>query len=105
MKRKTITVGGRICRVNDLAIEPAYTKYGPPGDPGFGLYLYGVYPQSSVLAGQTSRLYLEGAKTEAELKAKYPEVRCQGSGYIDPDTVQPSGRPSDYEEPWGEEDY
>jgi hypothetical protein len=103
-KPKTILVHGREFKISELAIEPSRTKYGPPVS-GFALYAYGTYPRSSVLAGQTSRTYLEGADTETELLAKYPGVRSQGSGYIDPDTVMPSGSPSDYEEPFDEGDY
>lgn len=41
----------------------------------YGVYEYGVYPRSSVLAGQTKRTWLDAFDTLAEAKAAYPTAR------------------------------
>ena len=105
-KSKQVMVNGRAYPQDTLTIEPAYSKYANPSGEGFALYHHFTYPNSSVLAGQRGRQYLEGADTLLELTTKYPTVEDQAnSSYIDPDTVQPSGSPEDYEEPWDENDY
>ena len=104
--KKTINVHGRDYNIKDLTIESAYAKYANPSGEGFALYAHFTHPRSSVLAGQRGRQYLEGADTLEELTTKYPGVEVLGhSTYIDPDEVVPSGSPSDYEEPWDEDDY
>lgn len=103
---KTVTIHGKEYKIQDLTIERAYSKYANPSGEGYAIYHHFIYPNSSVLAGQSGRAYLEGADTLEELTAKYPGVEVLGhSTYIDPATVQPSGSPEDYEEPWDENDY
>lgn len=104
--KNSIMVNGQEWNKENLAIEPAYSKYANPnpGPDEWAIYYYGQYSKSSVLSGQQSRQYLE-AGTRDELETRYPGVAVRGSGYIDPDSVVPSGNPSDYEEPWDENDY
>ena len=102
---KDITVHDRKYKVKDLMIETAYSKYGNPnpGEDEWAVYHHFTHPRSSVLRGQRGRQYLGSGTLEA-MKQKYPDVQvCQGSSYIDPDSVMPSGKPSDYEEAWDEE--
>jgi hypothetical protein len=49
----------------------------------YGVYEYGVYPDSSVLAGQERRSFVDSFPTLAEAKASYPnaEYNGEGSGY------------------------
>lgn len=51
----------------------------------YGVYRYGIYPRSSVLAGQTSRTFLDSFATLEEAKAAYPAATvAAGSGYAPP---------------------
>ena len=56
----------------ELTIEPS--KQGT----GFSVYEWGVYEQSSVLAGQTRKSFIDGADTERELMDKYPDAVAIG---------------------------
>lgn len=47
----------------------------------YGVYRYDVYPDSSVLAGQERRTFLDSFPTLAEAKAAYPGARESGCGY------------------------
>lgn len=58
-----------LSKFDDFTIEPA--RYGN----GVSVYGFGVYPRSSVLAGQTSKNFLDGFDTEAEALAAYPQAR------------------------------
>ena len=51
-------------------------KYG-----GFSVYEYGVYPRSSVLAGQTRKTFLDMFTTLEEAQAAYPraDVGCNAA--------------------------
>lgn len=52
----------------------------------FGVYAYDRYPRSSVLAGQTRRVFLDSFETEAEARAAYPDAEVEyASGYAPPD--------------------
>lgn len=53
----------------------------------FTVYEHGVYPRSSVLAGQSRRRWLDDFDTLEEAKAAYPEadVLVDGSTYAEPD--------------------
>lgn len=52
----------------------------------FGVYQYGEYPRSSVLAGQQSRQFLDTFDTLVEAKAAYPvAVETEGCGFREPD--------------------
>ena len=46
----------------------------------FSVYEFGVYPESSVLAGQTRKTFLDMFDTIEEAKASYPEAV---EGYLD----------------------
>lgn len=50
----------------------------------YGVYEYSVYPSSSVLAGQTRRVFLDSFNTLEEAKAKYPDADLCGCGYQPP---------------------
>jgi hypothetical protein len=51
----------------------------------YGVYEYGVYERSSVLAGQTKRVFLDSFPTLAEAQAAYPgAVSVAGCGYAPP---------------------
>ena len=53
--------------------------------PVYGVYEYGIYPRSSVLAGQVRRSFLDSFETLAEAKAAYPAgYEVVGSGYAPP---------------------
>jgi hypothetical protein len=53
--------------------------------PGVAVYEYGVYPRSSVLAGQTSRRFVESYETVEEAQKAYPTARVSDScGYRAP---------------------
>jgi hypothetical protein len=54
---------------------------------GVAVYEYGTYPESSVLAGQTSRTYLEGFETVEEASAKYPEAIVSESSLYRPPSL------------------
>ena len=50
----------------------------------YGVYQYGKYPRSSVLAGQTRRVFLNSFETLKEAQAAYPEASLSGCGYQAP---------------------
>lgn len=55
-------------------------------DEEYGVYQYGVYPSYSVLAGQSSRTFVDSFKTLEEAQAKYPDAQWNGensTGYIE----------------------
>ena len=66
-------------------------KYGS----GYSVYEFGVYPRSSVLAGQTRKQFIDGFDTLEEAQAAYPDADV---GYRDahnhfghlPDPDEPS---------------
>jgi hypothetical protein len=48
----------------------------------YGVYEYGIYPESSVLAGQERRSFIDSFPTLAEAQSAYPDAEWQdGSGY------------------------
>jgi hypothetical protein len=49
----------------------------------YGVYEYGVYSESSVLAGQTCRIWVDEFDTLEEAQAAYPQASFNdcGSGY------------------------
>lgn len=52
--------------------------------PEYGVYKYGVYPRSSVLAGQTRRIFLDRFPTLEKAKAAYPDAKVTSSHYQPP---------------------
>ena len=50
----------------------------------YGVYSYGIYPRSSVLAGQTRRTYLDDFETLEQAKEAYPKAVVSGSCYQPP---------------------
>ena len=50
----------------------------------YGVYEYGKYPRSSVLAGQTRRVFLDSFSTLEEARAEYPEASLCGCGHQAP---------------------
>jgi len=88
----------------DLCIEPKMgATYGPSFEGEVGVYEYGEYPRSSVLAGQRMRIFRDCGTLE-EMQAKYPEATVMhGSGYMEPSL----SHLSDSEEPddWPDEDF
>jgi hypothetical protein len=47
----------------------------------YGVYRYGVYEDSSVLAGQQKRSFVDSFPTLAEAQAAYPGAEWDGDGY------------------------
>lgn len=48
----------------------------------YGVYEYDTYPETSVLAGQERRRFLDSFPTLAEARAAYPDAEyTDGSGY------------------------
>ncbi len=91
----------------ELYIEPsAGATYDHPGE--FAVYSYGVYEESSVLAGSEKRSYVAGGFTsKAEAKAAYPDATVSGSQYrevVIPHTAPDWFDPSAAGEVWAEED-
>jgi hypothetical protein len=93
----------------DLRIEPsAGATYRHDGE--FAVYEYGTYPESSVLAGQERRSYVDGGfASAAEAKAAYPDAVIEdGSGHREitiPRTPPPWFDPANAGETWDDEDY
>lgn len=50
----------------------------------YGVYSYDEYPRSSVLAGQTRRIFLDSFETLEEAQSKYPEAKVFGCCYQPP---------------------
>lgn len=50
----------------------------------YGVYQYSVYPRSSVLAGQTRRMFIDSFKTLDEACKEYPAAVITGSCYQPP---------------------
>ena len=55
------------------SIEPVYDMDGEIE--GYELVEHGTYPESSVLAGQSSRKVFDFARTAEELKQQYPDAK------------------------------
>lgn len=71
---------GRRREYRELTIEPARGEtYNRPGE--YVVYEYSEYPSSSVLAGQTRRVWVESSESLEELKAKYPTATVSGSRF------------------------
>lgn len=95
--------------MGELMIEPAQSATIPP-DGTFAVYAYDTYPESSVLAGQERRRYVDGNfASEAETKAAHPDaVIAGGSGYREigiPHTAPDWFREDDAGETWDDDDY
>jgi hypothetical protein len=52
--------------------------------PEYGVYEYGRYARSSVLAGQTRRMFLDSFATLEEAQAAFPDAKISGSCYQPP---------------------
>ena len=50
----------------------------------YGVYEYSTYPASSVLAGQTRRVWLDSYTTLEEAQAQYPDAEVTLSCYQPP---------------------
>lgn len=50
----------------------------------FTVYEIGVYPRSSVLAGQQQRVWLDEFQSLEEAQAAYPKATSSGSTYREP---------------------
>jgi hypothetical protein len=46
----------------------------------YGVYRYGTYERSSVLAGQQKRSFVDSFETLAEAQENYPQARWDGGG-------------------------
>ena len=70
-------------RMNNIRIE--YPSAGATYNrPEYGVYEYGVYGRSSVLAGQTRRIFLDSFPTLEEARAAFPDAQITGSCYQPP---------------------
>lgn len=72
----------------------------------YGVYAYDVYPDSSVLAGQERRRFLDSFPTLAEAKTAYPEAKEAGCGYRNipvPETPPDWFDPANAGEQWAED--
>lgn len=73
----------------------------------YGVYKYDEYPESSVLAGQERRTFLDSFSTLAEAKAAYPDATESANGYreiVIPETPPEWFDPANAGETW-ESDY
>jgi hypothetical protein len=73
----------------------------------YGVYRYDVYPESSVLAGQERRSFLDSFKTLDEAKAAYPDAEFSAPGYreiVIPHTPPDWFDPANAGETWDEAD-
>lgn len=50
---------------------------------GIDVLGFGTYPKNSVLAGQTSKTFIDNFNTEAEARAAYPTAHEFSSGWTD----------------------
>jgi len=55
-----------------------YMKIEVGREGGVDVYGYGTYPRSSVLAGQTRRVFLDSFNSFEEAKAAYPKAEGDG---------------------------
>jgi hypothetical protein len=80
------------------------------GHDQYGVYAYSEYPESSVLAGQTKRSFVDSFDTLAEAQKTYPAATWNGeggSGYtplVLPDTPPDWFDPANAGEVWHEDD-
>jgi len=94
--------------MEDMRIEPERgAEYRRDGE--FAVYVYDVYPEGSVRAGQERRRFLDGGFTsEAGAKDAYPAATIEGgSGYRDiplPRTAPDWFDPSIAGERWNDDD-
>ena len=75
----------------------------------YGVYEYGTYEESSVLAGQEKRSFRASFSTLAEAQAAYPTAQWygEGTGYREitiPHTPPEWFDPANAWEPWDEDD-
>jgi len=87
LKRIKICLHTVVCVVsllmNEIKIE--YPSAGATYNRAeYGVYQYSVYPRSSVLAGQTRRVWLDSYTTLEEAQAQYPEAEVTTSCYKAP---------------------
>ena len=87
LKRIKIRLHTVVCVVsllmNEIKIE--YPSAGATYNRAeYGVYQYSVYPRSSVLAGQTRRVWLDSYTTLEEAQAQYPEAEVTTSCYKAP---------------------
>jgi len=55
--------------------------------PAYGVYSYGEYPRSSVLAGRVRRVFLDSFPTLAEAQAAYPDATVGAGCGFAPDAM------------------
>lgn len=87
LKRIKIRLHTVVCVVsllmNEIKIE--YPCAGATyNHPEYGVYQYSIYPRSSVLAGQTRRIFLDRFPTLEEAQAAFPDAELVGCGYQPP---------------------
>lgn len=70
--------------MKEVVIEPMMgATYGPSFEGEVGVYEYGTYPASSVLAGRRKRVFLDSGTLE-EMQEKYPEAEeSRGSRFVE----------------------
>lgn len=67
-------------------IEPCASRTSPWDGETFAVYRYSTYGESSVLAGQTKRSYIDSSTDLAQLRRDYPDAEVsEGVGYIAPE--------------------
>jgi len=97
--------------VPEQTIEYAYANpRAGTREGGYNVYEHGVYPSSSVLAGQPSRTYKGHFNTIEEAQTAFPEARpIEGStkryGNPLPSTPPSWFDPANAGEAWHEDDY
>jgi hypothetical protein len=76
----------------------------------YGVYRYGTYERSSVLAGQQKRSFVDSFETLAEARENYPQARWDGEGgsqavpVFIPEQPPEWFDPADAGEHWSEDD-
>lgn len=73
----TITVNGREFHYLTL-------RHGRGPFAGVDVLGWGTYPDSSVLAGQPMKVFLDNLPTEAEARAKYPQADGFSNAFTEP---------------------
>ena len=70
--------------MNNITIE--YPSRGATyNSPEYGVYEYSKYPRSSVLAGQTRRVFLDSFATLEEARQAFPQAEVSaGCGFQEP---------------------
>jgi hypothetical protein len=69
----------------ELVIEPCASETNPWDGTTYAVYRYDVWPESSVLAGQPRRSFVDSSEDLEQLKREHPDAEVtEGTGYTPP---------------------